>query len=232
MLACYPLVPLFRNQALGIALFSYDGRLYWGFNADWDAVPDLHDLVEAVGAEWAALCRVAGVPAEAGAACGGCGARAGRFRLTAAGVGAYQELPWRPGSVSRWTRPRPRPARRLRPPRLSSPVAEALAPPARAATRAAPPSACTTAARASWTCGAAIATRSGTPWQRDTMSPSFSTTKGVASTVVHVMVDRGLLDYDAPVADYWPEFAQNGQGRASPSATCSRTSPGSTTSGR
>jgi len=41
----YPLVPLFTNQCLGIALFSYDGGLYWGFNADWDAVPDLHDLV-------------------------------------------------------------------------------------------------------------------------------------------------------------------------------------------
>jgi WS/DGAT/MGAT family acyltransferase len=62
MLACYPLVPLFRNQALGIALFSYDGRLWWGFNADWDAVPDLHDLVELVDAEAAALARVAAVP--------------------------------------------------------------------------------------------------------------------------------------------------------------------------
>ncbi len=51
MTACYPLVPLFANQALGIALFSYDGRLYWGFNADWDAVPDLHDLVLAVDHE-------------------------------------------------------------------------------------------------------------------------------------------------------------------------------------
>jgi len=51
MMACYPLVPLFSNQALGVALFSYDGRLFWGFNADWDAVPDLHDLVEAVDRE-------------------------------------------------------------------------------------------------------------------------------------------------------------------------------------
>jgi CubicO group peptidase (beta-lactamase class C family) len=51
----------------------------------------------------------------------------------------------------------------------------------------------------------------GALWQRDTMSPSFSTTKGVASTVVHVMVDRGLLDYDARVADYWPEFGQAGK---------------------
>jgi WS/DGAT/MGAT family acyltransferase len=51
MLACYPVVPLFRNQGLGVALFSYDGRLYWGFNADWDVLPDLHDLVTAVEAE-------------------------------------------------------------------------------------------------------------------------------------------------------------------------------------
>ena len=43
--AVYPLVPLFTNQCLGIALFSYDGGLYWGFNADWDALPDLHELV-------------------------------------------------------------------------------------------------------------------------------------------------------------------------------------------
>ena len=51
MTACYPLVPLFANQALGVALFSYDGVLHWGFNADWDAVPDLHDLVDAVDQE-------------------------------------------------------------------------------------------------------------------------------------------------------------------------------------
>lgn len=51
----YPLVPLFRNQGLGIALFSYDGKLFWGFNADWDAVPDLHDVVGFVEAEFHAL---------------------------------------------------------------------------------------------------------------------------------------------------------------------------------
>jgi diacylglycerol O-acyltransferase len=59
MRACYPVVPLYRNQALGVALFSYDGRLYWGFNADWDAVPDLHDLVVATGVEFEALRRAA-----------------------------------------------------------------------------------------------------------------------------------------------------------------------------
>lgn len=51
----YPLVPLFSNQALGIAVFSYDGTLFWGFNADWDAVPDLHDLVEMVQDEFETL---------------------------------------------------------------------------------------------------------------------------------------------------------------------------------
>jgi hypothetical protein len=55
MLAAYPLVPLFANQALGIALFSYAGKLHWGFNADWDALPDLHDLVAAVEQEITAL---------------------------------------------------------------------------------------------------------------------------------------------------------------------------------
>jgi diacylglycerol O-acyltransferase len=45
MVAAYPLVTLLANQALGIAVFSYEGRLQFGFNADWDLVPDLHDLV-------------------------------------------------------------------------------------------------------------------------------------------------------------------------------------------
>jgi CubicO group peptidase (beta-lactamase class C family) len=53
--------------------------------------------------------------------------------------------------------------------------------------------------------------RAGTPWRRDTMAPSFSTTKGVASTLLHIMADRGLLEYDDRVAHYWPEFAQAGK---------------------
>src|SRR5262245_564134 len=61
MLACYPLVPLFRDQALGVALFSYDGRLYWGFNADWEPLPDLHDVVDAVDEEFVTLARAAGI---------------------------------------------------------------------------------------------------------------------------------------------------------------------------
>jgi len=51
----YGLVPLYRDQALGMAIFSYDGGLFWGLNADWDAVPDLHEVVEGLGVEYEAL---------------------------------------------------------------------------------------------------------------------------------------------------------------------------------
>lgn len=51
----------------------------------------------------------------------------------------------------------------------------------------------------------------GRPWERDTVAPSFSTTKGVMSALLHVLVDRGLLDYDDPIARHWPEFGQGGK---------------------
>jgi CubicO group peptidase (beta-lactamase class C family) len=51
------------------------------------------------------------------------------------------------------------------------------------------------------------------PWAPDTLAISFSTTKGVASTVIHRLADRGLLAYDEPVATYWPEFAAGGKER-------------------
>ena len=50
------------------------------------------------------------------------------------------------------------------------------------------------------------------PWRADTMVNMFSTTKGVAALVVAAAVSRGLISYDARVADYWPEFAQAGKG--------------------
>lgn len=50
------------------------------------------------------------------------------------------------------------------------------------------------------------------PWQQDTIVNVFSTTKGVASLAVAVAASRGLIDYEAKVADYWPEFAQGGKG--------------------
>ena len=51
------------------------------------------------------------------------------------------------------------------------------------------------------------------PWTPETLALSFSTTKGVASTVVHRLAERGELAYDEPVATYWPEFAAGGKGR-------------------
>ncbi len=54
-LETYPVVPLMANQALGIALLSYDQSLFWGFNSDWDAVPDLHDFVGDVEAAYGEL---------------------------------------------------------------------------------------------------------------------------------------------------------------------------------
>ncbi|BCQ09324.1 esterase [Mycobacterium heckeshornense] len=49
------------------------------------------------------------------------------------------------------------------------------------------------------------------PWSADTGAMVFSATKGMASTVIHRLADRGLIDYDAPVARYWPEFGANGK---------------------
>lgn len=54
--------------------------------------------------------------------------------------------------------------------------------------------------------------RAGTEyWTADTGAMVFSATKGMASTIVHRLVDRGLLDYDTPVCAYWPEFGENGK---------------------
>jgi len=51
------------------------------------------------------------------------------------------------------------------------------------------------------------------PWRRDTLAMCFSTTKGVISTALHLLADRGQICYDAPVAAYWPQFAQHGKER-------------------
>lgn len=49
------------------------------------------------------------------------------------------------------------------------------------------------------------------PWSVTTGAMVFSATKGMAATVIHRLVDRGLIDYDAPVARYWPEFGAHGK---------------------
>ncbi|QEU90351.1 serine hydrolase domain-containing protein [Streptomyces kanamyceticus] len=49
------------------------------------------------------------------------------------------------------------------------------------------------------------------PWQRDTLVNVYSVTKGMTALCAHLLVDRGELDLDAPVARYWPEFAREGK---------------------
>ena len=51
----------------------------------------------------------------------------------------------------------------------------------------------------------------GTPWEADTLALSYSTTKGLTATCLHVLADRGLVDYEEKVATYWPEFGQLGK---------------------
>ncbi|HSG90916.1 MAG TPA: serine hydrolase domain-containing protein [Pseudomonadales bacterium] len=51
----------------------------------------------------------------------------------------------------------------------------------------------------------------GSPWLEHTTAPSFSTTKGIMSTLLHILVDRGLATYEDPVADHWPAFACEGK---------------------
>ncbi|MFD6161084.1 serine hydrolase domain-containing protein [Nocardia sp. NPDC060256] len=52
---------------------------------------------------------------------------------------------------------------------------------------------------------------SGRPWERDTLQLVYSATKGVVAAATHLLVQRGQLDLDAPVAQYWPEFAAVGK---------------------
>src|ERR1700722_1728316 len=54
-------------------------------------------------------------------------------------------------------------------------------------------------------------TPDGDPWERDTISIIFSSTKGASALCAHMAADRGLLDFDAPVTRYWPAFGQAGK---------------------
>ena len=54
----------------------------------------------------------------------------------------------------------------------------------------------------------------GSPASADTLYNVYSVTKAVAATALHIQAEKGFLDYDAPIADYWPEFAQNGKASA------------------
>ncbi|MBK5010954.1 serine hydrolase [Pseudomonas sp. S60] len=52
---------------------------------------------------------------------------------------------------------------------------------------------------------------SGRPVDGDTLFNVYSVTKAVAATALHVLAERGYIDYDAPVSRYWPEYAANGK---------------------
>jgi len=52
----------------------------------------------------------------------------------------------------------------------------------------------------------------GRPVDERTLFPVFSTTKGMAATVIHMLVERGKISYDQPIASIWPEFAVHGKG--------------------
>lgn len=54
----------------------------------------------------------------------------------------------------------------------------------------------------------------GTPATAETLYNVYSVTKAVAATALHIQAEKGHVDYDAPIADYWPEFAQNGKASA------------------
>jgi CubicO group peptidase (beta-lactamase class C family) len=49
------------------------------------------------------------------------------------------------------------------------------------------------------------------PWQGDTLASIFSGSKGLTSTCIHLLADRGEIDLHSPVAEYWPEFGQGGK---------------------
>lgn len=51
----------------------------------------------------------------------------------------------------------------------------------------------------------------GRPWEEDSICVVWSTTKGLAAMCLHVLADRGEVDLNALVTDYWPEYGQNGK---------------------
>jgi CubicO group peptidase (beta-lactamase class C family) len=54
--------------------------------------------------------------------------------------------------------------------------------------------------------------RRSRPWREDTLASVFSGSKGLVSTCVHLLAERGEIDLHAPVSAYWPEFGQSGKG--------------------
>jgi WS/DGAT/MGAT family acyltransferase len=61
LIEAFPLVPLLENTGIGVALFSYDGKLCWGFNADYELLHDLRSFVNAIASSFEDLAGAAGV---------------------------------------------------------------------------------------------------------------------------------------------------------------------------
>jgi CubicO group peptidase (beta-lactamase class C family) len=62
--------------------------------------------------------------------------------------------------------------------------------------------------------GGRKSTRDESPWNEDTISVVFSSTKGLVALAAHTLISAGELDINAPVKRYWPEFAANGKEEA------------------
>jgi len=56
-----------------------------------------------------------------------------------------------------------------------------------------------------------VSSKSDRAVDSNTIFPVCSTSKGIVSAIVHILAERGVIDYDAPMAKYWPEFAANGK---------------------
>jgi hypothetical protein len=65
MLEPFPLVPLVKNQGLGVAIMSYNGRINFGLNADYELVPDVDRLAEDLAESLVELGKAAGVAPRA-----------------------------------------------------------------------------------------------------------------------------------------------------------------------
>src|SRR5580700_10379554 len=62
------------------------------------------------------------------------------------------------------------------------------------------------------------------PWEKDTILTVYSTTKTMTALTALLLADRGELDFDAPIAKYWPEFAARGKERIKVSQLMSHSS--------
>jgi diacylglycerol O-acyltransferase len=64
LLATYPLVPLWESHGVGLAMFSYNGQVFWGFNADYDLLEDLPNFVAAMADAFTEMQKAAENPPE------------------------------------------------------------------------------------------------------------------------------------------------------------------------